>query len=72
MEQRGWKENTANPNPYITEFEKSFEGYHLLLSQQVAMIEWYNILCSKFSKQWQIYQNNYENTNKHANCVATA
>ena len=34
MEQMGLKESTTNSNPYITEYEKPFEGYSLLLSQQ--------------------------------------
>ena len=49
MEEMSLKENTNNQNPYQIEYEKSFEGHHLLLSQQEA-IWWNNLLCGKFSE----------------------
>ena len=32
-------------------------------------IGWNNFLCEKISKQWQIYQHNYEQTQHHRQCI---
>ena len=51
-------------NPYILEIEYPNEEYHQLLMEQ-QHIGWDNFLCGKISKQWRIYQQNYEQTQHH-------
>ena len=46
-------------NPYILEIEYPYEEYHQLLMEQ-HHINWDNFLRGKISKQWQIYQHNYD------------
>ena len=46
-------------NPYVLEIEYPYEKYHQLLMEQ-QHIGWDNFLCGKISKQWRIYQQNYE------------
>ena len=48
-------------NPYILETEYPYEEYHQLLMEQ-QHIGWDNFLRGKLSKQWRIYQLNYEKT----------
>ena len=51
-------------NPYILEIEYPYEEYHQLLMEQ-QHIGWDNFLHGKISKQWCIYQHNYEQTQHH-------
>ena len=51
-------------NPYIFEIEYPYKEYHQLLMKQ-QQIGWDSFLCRKISKQWQIYQHNYEQTQYH-------
>ena len=66
MEQLGPKQNTNNINPYITEYTKVYEEYHLILAEKDS-IGWDNLLNGKLSKEWHIYQTFYEEQRKLAN-----
>ena len=55
-------------NPYILEIEYLYEEYHQLLMEK-QHIGWDNFICGKISKQWRIYQQNYEQTQHHRQCI---
>ena len=57
------------PNPNILEIEYPYEEYHQFLLEQ-QHIGWDNFLCGKILKQWLIYQQNYEQTQHHHQCIS--